>query len=115
MKIYEGNSKAQDFLIIILTAITFGLVRQFDEHAHESWKYFIEKYDVSDERQEILNEVRNMWNNCRIKETSQDQDMWFNELYNLRSKFKNTIAKYEKYVGELKAHVFYVLPRNVKI
>ena len=59
MKIYEGNSKAQYLLIILLTYITFGLVRQCCENAHNAWKSLIEKYEVSDEKQESLNEVTN--------------------------------------------------------
>ena len=46
MNIYEGNSKVWDFLIISLTDITFGLVRQSDEHSHDVWKTLIEKYEV---------------------------------------------------------------------
>ena len=52
MEIYEKKSKAWDFLTIILTDKTFGLVRQCDDNAHASWKAFIDKYEVSDEKQE---------------------------------------------------------------
>ena len=59
MKIYEGNFKACDLLIIVLTDISFGLVRYCDENLHDAWKVLIEKYEVSDEKQESLNEVTN--------------------------------------------------------
>ena len=49
-----------------------------------------------DEKQESLNEVTNRWNKCSIDDTSQDPDIWFNELYNLNLKFNNITAKYEK-------------------
>ena len=78
MNIYEGNSKAWDVIIISLTDIPSGLVRQYDENSHVSWKALIDKYEVSDENQESLNEVKNRWNNCRIKDISQDPDIWFN-------------------------------------
>ena len=110
MKIYEGNSKAWGFLIIILTDIAFGLVRQCDENAHYAWKSLIYKYEVSDDKQESLNEVTNRWNKCNIKDTSLDPDIWFNELYNLNLKFKKIIASYEKDEDEIEAHVFDVLP-----
>ena len=51
MKIYEGKSKAWDFLIISLIEIPFGLVRQCDDNSHKSWKALIDKYEVSDEKQ----------------------------------------------------------------
>ena len=111
MKIYEGNSKAWDFLIISLTDIPFWLVRQCDENAHDTWKDLIDKYEVSDEKQESLNEVTKRWENCKIKDTSLDPDIWFNELYNINLKFNNIKAKYEKYEEKLKAHVFGVLPK----
>ena len=57
MKIYEGKSKAWDLLIISLTDIPFGLVRQCDDNAHGEWKALMEKYEVSYEKQKSLNEV----------------------------------------------------------
>ena len=47
-----------------------------------------------------------MWIKCSINDTSQDTDIWFNELYNLNLKFNNIKAKYEKYEDKLKSHVF---------
>ena len=58
MKIYEGNYKAWDFIIISLTDIPFGLIKQCDENAHDERKALIEKYEVSDEKQESLYEVK---------------------------------------------------------
>ena len=69
---------------------------------------------MSDEKHESLNEVANRWNNCKIKDTSLDPEIWFNELYILNLKFKNIKAKYEKDEDELKAHVFYVLAEEYK-
>ena len=43
--------------MISLPDVPFGLVRKYDENSHESWKDLIEKYEVSDENQESLNEV----------------------------------------------------------
>ena len=51
MKIYEGNSKAWYFLIIILTDIHFGMFRQFDDIAHDTCKVLLDKYEVSYEKQ----------------------------------------------------------------
>ena len=110
IKIYEENSKVWDSIIIILTDILFGLVRHCDESENEAWKDLIEKYEVTDEKQDILNEVTNKWNNFRIKETSQDPYSWFNELYNLNLKFKSIKEKYKKYEDKLKANIFDVLP-----
>ena len=37
----------------------FGLVSQCNEDTHESWKAIIDKYEVSDEKQESLNKFPN--------------------------------------------------------
>ena len=93
------------------TDIPFGLARQCNENSHEAWKALIEKYEVPDETQDSLNEVTNIWNNFRIKDTSQDPDIWSNEIFNLNLKFEKIKAKYEKYEDYMKAHVFDVLPK----
>ena len=49
MKIYEGNPKACDLLII----------RLYDDNVHDAWKSLIDKYEVSDNKKESLNEVTN--------------------------------------------------------
>ena len=69
---------------------------------------------MSDEKQDTLNEVTNMWINCNMKETSLDPDIWFNEIYNLNLKFKKIKVKYENDEDELKAHVFNVFPEEYK-
>ena len=67
---------------------------------------------MSDEKQESLNELTNGWNNIRIKDTSQDPDIWFHELFDSNLRFKNIEVKYAKEKYELIAHVFDVLPEN---
>ena len=85
-----------------------GLVRKCDENAHESWKSLIDNYEVADENQDSLNEVTNMWNNCRIKDTSKIPDIWFNELYklslNVHSSSRRSKQSMEKIKTKLKAH-----------
>ena len=95
---------------MIMKDISFVLVIQCDDNAHDACKALIGNYDVSDEKQEILNEVTNSWNNWNITDTILDPNIWFNELYNLSLKFKRIKVKYEKYEDELKARVFDVLP-----
>ena len=55
-----------------------------------------------------------MWNTCRIKETSQDPYIWFNELYYLNLNFKKIKEKYQKEEDEMKEHVSDVLPEQYK-
>ena len=114
MNIYEGNSKDWYLLIISLTYVPFGLTRNCNESAHEACKAQIDKYILLDEKQESLNKVTNRWKICRIKDTSQYPDIWFNELFNLNLKFKKIKAKYEEYEDEIKAQVFDFLPEEYK-
>ena len=69
---------------------------------------------MSYEKQESLNKVTNIWNNCRIKDTSQDTDIWFNELFDLNLRFKKIKSKCDEYKDELKTHFFDVLPDDYK-
>ena len=62
----------------------------------------------------VFHEVTNRWNKCRIRDISQDPDIWFNKLFNLNPKFKKIKAKYEKYEYEIKEHVFDILSENYK-
>ena len=101
-------------MIISLTGILFELARQCNENAHEAQKALIDKYEVSDEKQESLNEVTNRWNSCRINGTIQYPGIWFNELYNLNLKFNKIKEKYERDEYEMKAHEFDVLPEKYK-
>ena len=96
VKIYEGNFKAWNFLIIGLKEAIFG-------------------YEVSNENKEILNEVTKRLNNCSIKEKSQDPNIWFNRLFNLILKFKKIKARYEKDRDDQKAHVlmFYLMAKTL--
>ena len=56
--------------------------------------------------------MKKRWNNCKIKDTSLDPDIRFNEIYNLNLKFKKIKVKHEKYEDKMKAHVFDVLPEE---
>ena len=96
MNTNEENSKAWDFLIIILKYAPFGLVMQCNEYVHKAWKALIEKYEVSEEKKRF-NDVMNRWNNYMIKYTSQDHNIWFNELFHVNLKLKKIKAKYKKY------------------
>ena len=56
MKIYEGNSKAWNFLIISLKDIFFGLISEYDKNTDDARKDLIDKYEALDENKEKLNE-----------------------------------------------------------
>ena len=107
---YEGKIKAGYFIITSLTDISFGVARKCNDSSHEAWKSLIEKYEVSDEKQEIRNEVTNRCNTCRINDTGQYPDIWFNELYNLNLKFNKIKRGYQKDEDDMKSHAFDVLP-----
>ena len=79
---------------------------QWNENVNEACKALVEKYNVSNEKQESLNEVTNRWKNGIIRYTSQYPDIWFNELFNLNLKLNKIKAKYEKYGDYMKGQVF---------
>ena len=54
LKIYEEYIYDWHLLIISLSDIPFGVVRQCNENLHESWNALIETYEVSDEKRKLL-------------------------------------------------------------
>ena len=114
MNIYEWNSKAWNLLIIRQTDIPFEMARHCNKNVNESWKELIEKYEVTDKKQEGINEVKNRWTTCSIKDTIQHTYIWSNGLYNLNLNTKKTKEKYEKYEYEMEEHVFDILPEEYK-
>ena len=58
--------------------------------------------------------MNNRCKNCRIKDTRQDPDIWFNDLFNLSLDFKRVKEKHEKDKDEMKAHAFDVLSEDYK-
>ena len=83
-------------LLISLTYILFGLVSQWNDNPHEVCMSLILKYEVSKEKQEIINEVTNRWNTFRNKDTSQYPRICFNELDNLNLNLNNNKVNYER-------------------
>ena len=65
-------------------------------------------------KQDYLNELTNRCNNSKIKDTSQDPDIWFNDIYNLNLKFNNIKSKYNKYEDKIEARVFDVTSEEYK-
>ena len=76
---------------------------------HDAWRSLIGKYEISDKKQESLNDVTNRCKNCKIKDASLYLYIWFNELYNLNLKLNKIKEKYERDEDKLKAHFSYVL------
>ena len=85
------------------------MARRCNDNAHELWKALIEKYLVLYEKQESLNGVTNGCNTYMIKDSSQNIDIWYNNLYHLNVNFNKFKEKYEKYEFEKKGHIFDVL------
>ena len=55
---YEnGNADAWDQLVLSLTGSPFNLIQEANEVAHLAWKILLNKYEVSDEKQESLTDV----------------------------------------------------------
>ena len=63
-----------------LSEIPFRWARQCNDNEYEVCIELLDKYEVSEEKQESLNDVTNRWNTFRIKYTSQDPGICFNEL-----------------------------------
>ena len=85
------------------------MARQCNDNSHETCKAIVDKYDVSDDKQESLNYVTNRWNKCSIRVTSQYPDISFYEQFNSNVKLNKIKARNKKYGEYMKAHAFDLL------
>ena len=74
-KYADGNADAWDQLVLSLTGAPFNLIMEAKEDAHKAWKIPLNKYEVSNEKQESLTDVTIEWGACTLDGTRTDPDM----------------------------------------
>ena len=77
----KGNADAWDQLVLSLSGTPFDLILEANENAHEAWKLLLNKYEVSDEKQESLTDVTKEWNSAKLESVRIDPDDWFSKLF----------------------------------
>ena len=85
-----------------------------DGNAHLAWKILLNKFEVSEQKQESLTDVTMEWAACKLLSTKMDPDNWFSELYHINQKFRKIKPEYEKDEDSIKAHVISNLPEEYK-
>ena len=110
----KGNADAWDQLVLSLTGTPFDLIMEADEKAHKAWEILINKYEVSDAKQESLTDVTKEWNSAKLEGVQVDPDDWFSTLYRINKKFGKIKPEYEKDDDAMKAHVVVNLPDEYK-
>ena len=110
----KGNADAWDQLVLSLSGTPFDLILEANENAHEAWKLLLNKYAVSDEKQESLTDVTKEWNSAKLASVRVDPDDWFSTLFRINKKFGKIKTQYEKDDDAMKAHVLVNLPDEYK-
>ena len=110
----KGNADAWDQLVLSLSGTPFDLILEADENAHKAWKLLLNKYEVSDEKQESLTDVTKEWNSAKLESVRVDPDDWFSTLFRINKKFGKIKKEYEKDEDTMKAHVLVDLPDEYK-
>ena len=113
-KYEDGNADAWDQLVLSLTGAPFNLIMEAKEDAHKAWKILLNKYEVSNEKQESLTDVTIERGACTLDGTRTDPDLWFSELFRINSKFDRIKKEYKKDEDSIKAHVITWLPDEYK-
>ena len=114
-KYADGNAHAWDQLVLSLTGAPFNLILEAKEDAHKAWKILLNKYEVSNEKQESLTDVTIEWGACTLDGIRTDPDMWFSELFRINEKFEKIKVEYKKDEDSIKAHVIACLPEEYKL
>ena len=70
----KGNADAWDQLVLSLTGSTFVLIMEADGNAHFARKILLNKFEVSEQKQESLTDVTMEWAACRLTSTKMDPD-----------------------------------------
>ena len=113
---YEnGNADAWDQLVLSLTGSPFNLIQEANEVAHLAWKILLNKYEVSDEKQESLTDVTEEWNSSSLRSTKIDPDDWFSVLFLINSRFEKIKKEYKKDDDSMKAHVLVNIPAEFEM
>ena len=112
-KSYEaGNADAWDQVVLSLTGAPFNLILESNGDAYKAWNMLLNKYKVSDEKQESIKDVTIEWVECTINGTRTDPDMWFSELFRINSKFEKIKKDSKKDEDSIKVHVIAYLPEE---
>ena len=53
----KGNADAWDQLVLSLTGSTFVLIMEADGNTHFAWKILLNKFEVSEQKQESLTDI----------------------------------------------------------
>jgi len=57
VKYEDGNADTWDQLVLSLTGAPFNLIMEAKEDAHKAWNILLNKYEVSNEKQESLTDI----------------------------------------------------------
>ena len=99
----KGNADVWDQLVLSLP--TFTLIMEADGDARVAWNILLNKFEVSEQKQESLTDVMMEWAACRLINTKIDPDNWFSQLYYINQKFKKIKPEYEKDQDSIKVHM----------
>ena len=101
---YLARAAAWTYLVASCTDKAYALIERADGDPHKAWTILQEKYCATD-AEENYPELSEAFGKCKLSETKQDPELWFNDLDHLNMRIARINKKYELDDLQMKSHI----------
>jgi hypothetical protein len=101
---YLARSAAWTYLVASCTDKAYALIERADGDPFKAWTILQEKYCATD-AEENYPELSEAFGKCKLSETKQDPELWFNDLDHLNMRIARINKKYELDDLQMKSHI----------
>ena len=101
---YLARAAAWTYLVASCTDKAYALIERADGDPFKAWTILQEKYCATD-AEENYPELSEAFGKCKLTETKQDPELWFNDLDHLNMRIARINKKYEMDDLQMKSHI----------
>ncbi|KAI2504715.1 hypothetical protein MHU86_9732 [Fragilaria crotonensis] len=101
---YLARAAAWTYLVASCTDKAYALIERADGDPFKAWTILQEKYCATD-AEENYPELSEAFGKCKLSETKQDPELWFNDLDHLNMRIARINTKYELDDLQMKSHI----------
>ena len=101
---YLARAAAWTYLVASCTDKAYALIERADGDPYKAWTILQEKYCATD-AEENYPELSEAFGKCKLSETKQDPELWFNDLDHLNMRIARINKKYELDDLQMKSHI----------
>ncbi|KAI2502225.1 hypothetical protein MHU86_12197 [Fragilaria crotonensis] len=101
---YLARAAAWTYLVASCTDKAYALIERADGDPFKAWTILQEKYCATD-AEENYPELSEAFGKCKLSETKEDPELWFNDLDHLNMRIARINTKYELDDLQMKSHI----------